>query len=130
MNRDAPFAPHRDLPREGPRTARDVRWALSVAGRPARAIDAGCGPGADTVTLAEALPEARTEAVDWTPHFVAGARAFRAGCDLPPEARIARLRPGAPVALAEVLDAAERETAPWRAAPAEVACLPTVAAPA
>jgi trans-aconitate methyltransferase len=41
-------------------------------------IDAACGPGADTVTLADALPEARIEGVDITPHFVTAARAATA----------------------------------------------------
>jgi SAM-dependent methyltransferase len=71
---EAFFTLHRDLPREGPGTAADVHWAVSVAGRPGRVLDAACGPGADTETLAEALPDARIEAVDKTPHFVAAAR--------------------------------------------------------
>ncbi|SPH17748.1 Trans-aconitate 2-methyltransferase [Defluviimonas aquaemixtae] len=230
------FTLHRDLPREGPGTAEDVRWALSIVGRPARVIDAACGPGADTVTLAEELPEARIEAVDRTTHFVAeartrvarfggrvsvregdmreltgpadliwcagalyflgietalplwrralapggkvafsepvfvtdppseAARAFWADYPgvggaasiarrveeaeyravatrtltgqpwadyyLPMEARIERLRPGASGALAQVLDAAEREIALWRAAPDEVAYLLAVTEPA
>lgn len=73
---EAFFTVHRDLPREGPGEADDVIWALEVAGTPERAriCDAACGPGADTVTLAEARPEARIDAVDITPHFVAAAR--------------------------------------------------------
>ncbi|NKB27468.1 MAG: methyltransferase domain-containing protein [Rhodobacteraceae bacterium] len=68
------FQLHSDLPREGPGTADDVRWALSVVGPLARVCDAACGPGADTVVLAEALPEAQIDAVDGQLHFVAEAR--------------------------------------------------------
>ena len=73
MNRsEAFFTVHRDLPREGPGLAEDVLWALEVAGTPEEAVmlDAASGPGADTVTLAEARPGARIEAVDLQPHFV------------------------------------------------------------
>jgi trans-aconitate methyltransferase len=76
---EAFFRLHRGLPREGPGCAADVEWALSVVGRPGRAIDAACGPGADTVTLAQALPGARIEAVDAQAHFVAAARQRTAG---------------------------------------------------
>ncbi|MEZ5911938.1 MAG: class I SAM-dependent methyltransferase [Paracoccaceae bacterium] len=76
MSDEAFFTLHRDLPREGPGTAEDVHWALSVIDRPHYVIDAGCGPGADTETLAEALPEARIDAVDQVAHFVAEARAL------------------------------------------------------
>lgn len=70
------FILHRDLPREGPGCADDVLWALAVAGVSGRVhvIDAACGPGADTVTLAGALPEAEIRAVEIMPHFVAEAR--------------------------------------------------------
>ncbi len=66
------FTVHRDLPREGPGLADDVLWALKVADTPedAAILDAACGPGADTVTLAEARPDARIEAVDFTPDFI------------------------------------------------------------
>jgi SAM-dependent methyltransferase len=70
---EAFFTLHRDLPREGPGTPEDVLWALSHVGWPELVIDAGCGPGADTVTLAEALPHATITAVDKAPHFVAEA---------------------------------------------------------
>ncbi|WP_102107790.1 class I SAM-dependent methyltransferase [Oceaniglobus roseus] len=71
------FQLHSGLLREGPGTPEDVAWALEVAGTPARAriCDAGCGPGADTVTLAQLRPAARIEAVDAVPHFVTEARA-------------------------------------------------------
>lgn len=66
------FTVHRDLPREGPGLPEDVHWALEVADTPkaARILDAASGPGADVVTLAEARPEARIDAVDLQAHFV------------------------------------------------------------
>lgn len=69
---EAFFTVHRDLPREGPGEAADVFWALDVAQTmpDARILDAACGPGADTVVLAEARPDAEILAVDVTPHFV------------------------------------------------------------
>lgn len=72
------FTLHREMPRQGPGSAADVHWALERLPRPARIVDAACGPGADTVTLAEALPEARIEGIDITPHFVAEAQAATA----------------------------------------------------
>lgn len=71
------FTVHRDLLREGPGLSDDVHWALEKAATPEDAfvLDAACGPGADTVTLAEALPRARVEAVDFTAHFVEDAKA-------------------------------------------------------
>lgn len=71
------FQVHRDIPRQGPGEEADALWALEVAGTPedARILDAACGPGADTVTLAEARPEAQLLAVEITPHFVEEARA-------------------------------------------------------
>ena len=74
---EAFFTIHRDLPREGPGLPEDVLWALYVAGTPehARICDAACGPGADTVTLAEARPDARIDAVDLQAHFLDAARA-------------------------------------------------------
>lgn len=74
---EALFTVHRDLPREGPGSKADVAWALYVAATPetARICDAGCGPGADTVTLAKERPHAFVEAVDQIGHFVAAAQA-------------------------------------------------------
>lgn len=70
------FTLHRDLPREGPGEPADVHWALAEAGLAGavRVIDAACGPGADLVTLAEALPDAQIEGVDLQAHFVAAAQ--------------------------------------------------------
>ncbi|SDI54708.1 class I SAM-dependent methyltransferase [Aliiruegeria lutimaris] len=66
MDLTAFFTLHKDLPREGPGLPEDVRWAVELAGThgEARICDAGCGPGADTVTLAEMLPEAWIDALD------------------------------------------------------------------
>lgn len=74
---EAFFTVHRDLPREGPGSKADVAWALYVAGTPeaARICDAGCGPGADTRTLAKDRPRATIDAVDQIAHFVAAAQA-------------------------------------------------------
>lgn len=71
------FTLHHGLDREGPGEAADVLWALEVAGvtGAARVLDAGCGPGADSETLAEALSEARIEAVDAWPGFAEAAAA-------------------------------------------------------
>ena len=67
------FTLHRDLPREGPGSAASVDWVLARMPAPGLVADVACGPGADTVTLAERLPGARIEALDLTPHFVAEA---------------------------------------------------------
>jgi SAM-dependent methyltransferase len=69
------FTVHRGLPREGPGTSEDVLWALAVAGTPeaARICDAGCGPGADLVTLAGTRPAARIEGIEAHAGFVAEA---------------------------------------------------------
>lgn len=68
------FEVHRGLPREGPGLPEDVHWALAQIDPPARVLDAACGPGADTATLAEALPQARIDAVEMVPHFVTEAQ--------------------------------------------------------
>lgn len=70
MSGEAFFTLHRDLPRQGPGTGEDVAWALSLIAAPARILDAGCGPGADSETLAAVLPLARIEAIDSTAHLV------------------------------------------------------------
>lgn len=65
-----------DLNREGPGAPADLGWALSVAATPvqARIMDAGCGSGADTVTLAKNRPQAQIDAVDKIAQFVAAAQ--------------------------------------------------------
>lgn len=67
---------HADLPRQGPGLPEDVHWALEglEVGREARILDAGCGPGADLETLAEARPMARIEGVEQIPHLADEAR--------------------------------------------------------
>lgn len=77
MDWDAFFTLHRDLPREGPGGPEDVHWAVGLAGLSGavRICDAGCGPGADSETLAEALPEAAIDALDQHPPFVAATAA-------------------------------------------------------
>ncbi|ETX30705.1 class I SAM-dependent methyltransferase [Roseivivax isoporae] len=63
---------HSGLDREGPGTPDDVLWALDRARvRPrARICDAGCGPGADAVTLATARPMGTVDAIDAAPSLV------------------------------------------------------------
>lgn len=82
-HREAFFTLHKDLPREGPGSAEDVQWAIELSGThgEARVCDAGCGPGADTEALAEALPEAWIDALDLHPGFAeaAAARCARFG---------------------------------------------------
>jgi trans-aconitate methyltransferase len=75
--RDAFFTVHHDLPREGPGEAADVRWALDQLGLSGSVdvLDAACGPGADLVELADALPQARIMGMELVPHFVAAAQA-------------------------------------------------------
>ncbi|QEW19896.1 trans-aconitate 2-methyltransferase [Marinibacterium anthonyi] len=59
------------LDREGPGAPEDVLWALDRLGisGDARICDAGCGSGADTWTLGDALPRARIEAVEQMDHL-------------------------------------------------------------
>lgn len=67
------FTVHCDLPREGPGEPSDVHWALQNSGLSGAVdvLDAACGPGADLVTLAESLPEARITGIDKHRGFVA-----------------------------------------------------------
>lgn len=76
MTLSAFFMVHQDLPREGPGSPEDVLWALKVAGTPANAriLDAGCGPGADTVTLAQESLSHQVLAVDLHQPFIEQAR--------------------------------------------------------
>ncbi len=76
-NMDAFFQLHRDLVREGPGEAADVRWATGLAGlKPnAQIVDIACGAGADTASLLEAAPKGHLTALDLTPHFVETVRA-------------------------------------------------------
>lgn len=59
------------LPRAGPGGDDHTRRALGLAGAAAQSVlDLGCGPGQQTVVLAEALPEATVLAVDLLPSMV------------------------------------------------------------
>ncbi|MFZ5962971.1 class I SAM-dependent methyltransferase [Thalassococcus sp. BH17M4-6] len=66
-----------DLHRQGPGLPADVVWALNESGLsgPLRVLDAGAGSGADSETLAQALPEARIDAVEGVAQFVSEAQA-------------------------------------------------------
>ncbi|WP_299140805.1 methyltransferase domain-containing protein [uncultured Tateyamaria sp.] len=68
---------HKGLPRQGPGLPDDVAWAVDAIGLSGAVdvFDAACGPGADTMTLARLLPEARITAVDTTLSFVEQAQA-------------------------------------------------------
>lgn len=74
MDKAAFFAVHSGLDREGPGEPADVHWALSLIAPPARVLDAGCGPGADLETLAQALPAAQITGIEKHPGFVSEAR--------------------------------------------------------
>ncbi|WP_299686940.1 class I SAM-dependent methyltransferase [uncultured Tateyamaria sp.] len=69
---DAFLQVHHGLPREGPGAPADVQWAVQTIGLHGHVhvLDAGCGPGADMVTLAEGLPEAEITAIDKTGQFI------------------------------------------------------------
>lgn len=64
------FEVHKDLPREAPGSRACTHRALQVClaaaeGRaPATVLDVGCGPGAQSIDLAERLPDATIVAVD------------------------------------------------------------------
>lgn len=68
---------HSGLAHEAPGSRADTLRALALTGRtgPLRVLDAGAGPGAASLTLLEALPEASVTAVDLHPPFLAEAEA-------------------------------------------------------
>ncbi len=80
------FDVHSGLPREGPGSRASTRRALDLA-RPlpekARVLDIACGPGMQTMDLAEFLPGATITAVDTHAPFVeeANRRAVERGVD-------------------------------------------------
>ncbi|MEM7412915.1 MAG: class I SAM-dependent methyltransferase [Myxococcota bacterium] len=83
--REVFFALHEGLPRQAPGHASCTASALGFVRRqrePRRVLDVGCGPGAQTVDLAQLLPRAHFTAVDLYPPFVEEARArlADAGC--------------------------------------------------
>lgn len=68
------FDVHCDLPREGPGDEASLRRALSFVGDlPAkpRILDIACGPGGQTLDLAQAVPDAEITAFDLHPAFIA-----------------------------------------------------------
>ena len=68
------FDLHSGLPREGPGSRESTERALRLAGelpKAAKVLDIACGPGRQTLDLAELLPEAEILAVDNHPPFVA-----------------------------------------------------------
>jgi len=67
---------HADIPRQGPGLPEDVHWAMDglEVGRETRILDAGCGPGADLETLAEARPMAQIQGIEQIPHLAGEAR--------------------------------------------------------
>jgi SAM-dependent methyltransferase len=73
------------LPRAGPGSAAVTRRALDLVPttRIRSVLDLGCGPGAQTLTLAEALPEASIVALDLVPDMAAEAarRVRKAGLE-------------------------------------------------
>ena len=73
------------LPRAGPGGDQHTLRALGLVPLPAprTVLDLGCGPGAQTLALAAALPEARIVAVDLLPSMVAetNRRVLLAGCE-------------------------------------------------
>jgi SAM-dependent methyltransferase len=73
VQRAAFFAVHNDMPREGPGDRASVVEALRLAGPlPARpdVLDIACGPGGQTLDLADLLPDARITALDGHPPFL------------------------------------------------------------
>lgn len=79
------FTVHRGLPREGPgnreSTARALALITDLPEKP-EVLDIGCGPGMQTVDLAELLPAAQIQAVDAHGPFLADGRrkAEASGC--------------------------------------------------
>ncbi|MDX1575896.1 MAG: class I SAM-dependent methyltransferase, partial [Kiloniellales bacterium] len=70
------FDVHSGLPREGPGSRACTARALAMAGPlppEPRVLDIACGPGMQTLDLAELLPAARITAVDTHAPFVAEA---------------------------------------------------------
>jgi SAM-dependent methyltransferase len=77
------------LPRAGPGSTADTLRALSLVPTAdlRSVLDLGCGPGAQTVALAEALPEASILALDLVPSMVAEVRRRIAEAGLAPRVR-------------------------------------------
>lgn len=72
------FVVHQDLPREGPGNRASTARALAAVGAlptDPEVLDVACGPGMQTLDLAELLPGARIQAVDAHAPFVTEVRA-------------------------------------------------------
>lgn len=68
------FDVHCDLPREGPGDKASLEHALGFVGdlpQSPRILDIGCGPGGQTLDLAQAVPDAEITAFDLHAAFVA-----------------------------------------------------------
>jgi len=78
------------LPRAGPGSTADTLRALSLIPTLTirQVLDLGCGPGAQTLVLAEALPEAEILAVDLVPRMVTEARRRCEDADLSDRVRV------------------------------------------
>ncbi len=72
MDWDSFFILHDGLLRQGPGTAEDVAWAVSLAQLKtgARICDAGCGTGADLEALSRAAPDAQILGIEKRHSFV------------------------------------------------------------
>ena len=91
------FDVHRGLPREGPGSRESTRHAVELAGTlppSAKVLDIACGPGMQTMDLAELLPGAEIIAVDFHAPFVeeANRRAVERGVDDRVHARVGDMR--------------------------------------
>jgi trans-aconitate methyltransferase len=96
------------LPRAGPGSAADTLRALSLVPdpNPRTVLDAGCGPGAQTLVLAEALPNADILALDAAPQMAgeAARRCTAAGLGDRVVARMGdMLEPGVPPASLDLI---------------------------
>ena len=76
MDWDSFFILHDGLLRQGPGTAEDVAWAVSLTDLPkgARIFDAGCGTGADLEALQNAAPDDQIIGIEQRQSFVDIAR--------------------------------------------------------
>ena len=91
------FDVHSGLPREGPGSRESTRRALALAGTlpsDAKVLDIACGPGMQTMDLADFLPGAEITAVDTHAPFVeeANRRAAERGVDDRVHAGIGNMR--------------------------------------
>ncbi len=87
------FDIHTDLPREGPGNRASTARALAAMGALPSSplvVDIGCGPGAQTLDLAELIPDARIVALDANPPYLKELRrrAIAAGASQRIETRV------------------------------------------